>query len=190
MKIKALLYCTKAKPYLEYKQIPRTLMEIDNSFEGYRCSYKSTEDDENFQLNGKIVAECDFEVEEIFGISRGTYQPDKYDFKWEDRILNGACLTNDQINDYIPHYAIHIKNLHIFDEPKKTSEYKRKDEFMGGKQVFWKTIKKAPQNMMYAYDNECNKYVLISIQPQWMCLILNGEKTIEIRKKVLKEMLK
>ena len=37
---KLLLYCTKAKPYLEFKQIPRTLMDIDNSFEGYRCSWK------------------------------------------------------------------------------------------------------------------------------------------------------
>lgn len=32
-------------------------------------------------------------------------------------------------------------------------------------------------------------YILISIHPEWLCKILNGEETIEIRKKVLKEML-
>ena len=32
--------------------------------------------------------------------------------------------------------------------------------------------------------------ILISIRPEWLCKILNGEKTIEVRKKVLKEMLK
>ena len=33
------------------------------------------------------------------------------------------------------------------------------------------------------------KQLLISIKPKWVAKILNGEKTIEIRKKVLKEML-
>jgi hypothetical protein len=34
------------------------------------------------------------------------------------------------------------------------------------------------------------KYILISIKPEWLCKILNKEKTIEVRRKVLKEMLK
>ena len=52
-------------------------------------------------------------------------------------------------------------------------------------------IQKAPQNMMWCFDKD-NNYkmkVLISIRPEWMCKILNGEKTIEIRKKVLRGML-
>ena len=49
---------------------------------------------------------------------------------------------------------------------------------------------KAPQNMMLVRDMEDHKYkILISIRPEWLCKILNGEKTIEVRKKVLKEML-
>ena len=45
----------------------------------------------------------------------------------------------------------------------------------------------------YVYEvrsNDITDYILISIRPEWLCKILNGEKTVEIRKKVLKEMLK
>ena len=54
--------------------------------------------------------------------------------------------------------------------------------------------------MMYAYSwdypikvGNCykkEKYILISIKSEWVCKILNGEKTIEVRKRVLKEMIK
>lgn len=51
--MKLLLYCTKAKPYL--REYPFSVKER---------FYQLT--DFNFNtLNGKIVAECDFEVEEI-----------------------------------------------------------------------------------------------------------------------------
>lgn len=50
--------------------------------------------------------------------------------------------------------------------------------------------KKAPQNMMRVIDAYGDdEYILISVRPEWLCKILNGEKTIEVRKKVLKEML-
>ena len=56
-------------------------------------------------------------------------------------------------------------------------------------------VARAPQNMMYVYTSfelpeiVETKYVLISIRPEWLCKILNREKTIEVRRKVLKEML-
>ena len=179
--MKLLLYCTKAKPYL----FNQNIYEFYDS--EYITSYCKCHEKNDYTLNGKIVAECDFEVEEIFGISKGTNQPDKYDFKWEDRILNGACLTNDQMNDYVPNYAIHIKNLHIFEEPRDLRDYSKNENP-------YNYIENAPQNMMYAYDvksfNNFEKKVLISIRPEWLCKILNGEKTIEVRKKVLKEMVR
>ena len=54
-KIKGLLYCCKAKP---------SLMKYEN-IDGY---YTDTDPvlDKRALLNGKIVAECDFEVEEIY----------------------------------------------------------------------------------------------------------------------------
>ena len=41
----------------------------------------------------------------------------------------------------------------------------------------------------YCFYNPDDINILISITPEWLCKILNGEKTIEVRKKVLKRML-
>jgi predicted transcriptional regulator len=112
-------------------------------------------------------------------------------------------LKYDFNSDYGQHkgaygYAIHIKNLHIFDEPKELQEYatiKRiPDEWHIGYYEKFESVERTPQNMQYVYDvnfgKPSEKKVLISIRPEWLCKILNGEKTIEVRRKVLKEMLK
>ena len=172
--MKLLLYCTKAKPMLR---------KLDNYFldkhnDNYYWGKGQTVP---YNLNSKIVAECDYEVEKIY------YSPLFCNYTtWslgKDDLLNKSCLTYDELKNYLGTkdvvgndgyngYAIHIKNLHIFDEPKELN------------------ISKAPQNMMKYLDENDNLYILISIQPQWLCKILNKEKTIEIRKKVLKEMIK
>ena len=189
--MKLLLYCTKAKPYL-------TMTTDFVSFRRFDCY------DRDFGcLNGKIVAECDFEVEEIekgYGIHHTSfdeegYFDDFYDYMTktidEDILLKRSCLNVVELETYNPNYVIHIKNLHIFDEPRELSDYlnnKYWNSHFGNDRV-----SKAPQNMMRVYklkDIEWEEYILISIQPQWLCKILNGEKTIEVRKKVLKEMLK
>jgi hypothetical protein len=68
------------------------------------------------------------------------------------------------------------------------------DEWHIGYYEKFESVERAPQNMQYVYDvnsdNPNEKKVLISIRPEWLCKILNGEKTIEVRRKVLKEMLK
>lgn len=201
---KLLLYCTKAKPYLYYAQESRTLMEIDNSFEGYKTTNKNVDD----TLNGKIVAECDFEVEKIeykhikerdkFGIlhNEAWFEYKGLNITNEDcDLLSKSNLTDDEIWDYLINkdgYAIHIKNLHIFDEPKELSDYyhTRKVEHCNGCSVIYspKELKNAPQNMMYAFDYYGNPFVLISIESQEMCRIANKEQTIIVRKNVLKEM--
>jgi len=190
MKIKALLYCTKAKPYL-VERLPF------NEKKFYQCRKKN----DYYSLNGKIVAECDYEVEEITTFEDYTgceiyYETNRVDY---ERLLQKSCLDNQQLDDYLygdKGYAIHIKNLHIFDEPKELSDY------MNGRFEEWDyrdlyELEKAPQNMQYVssfYSDEIDRwgdtYILISIKPEWLCKILNGEKTIEVRKKVLKEMLK
>lgn len=173
---KLLLYCTKSK-----KQLVK--------WEKYMCGENGKNDKFN-SLNGKIIAECDFEVEEI-----------EYEYNWEGceninyftnkltrkELEKQSCLTNEELKNYLKlkplcsvkgqiGYAIHIENLKIYDEPRSLLHY---------------TCVKGPRNMQYVYTYyDKNEYVLISIQPQWLCKILNGEKTIEIRKKVLKEMLK
>ena len=199
--MKLLLYCTKAMPRLVYRQWTRTLMEFDNSFEGFLCGSKNSvginELGECEQLNGKIVAECDFEVEEI---KKANYDCILFTNTLDtETLINKSCIDYFKLEEYlkpnwskeddlqnldIVGYAIHIKNLHIFDEPKELNWYYNSQ---------LNTMSKAPQNMCFAYErvdeNEIDRIVLISIRPEWLCKILNGEKTIEVRKKVLKEML-
>ena len=206
--MKLLLYCTKAKPYIAYQGIDYDCDDTCCSFNGYLPFTRQELYDYDISLdktlNGKIVAECDFEVEEIpFDCAFGY-------FKMTNSKLEKSCLSLYELNEYLntdKGYAIHINNLHIFDKPREL--YKclgaiKKDS------VFY-PLQHSPQNMMYVYERkdsqlqdyskfdwtlldrtsieDVNKYILISIRPEWLCKILNGEKTIEVRKKVLKEML-
>lgn len=196
---KLLLYCNKVKPYImkykdgKYKEI---------------ASFYNKQDLETYDLlNGKIVAECDFEVEEIINCDT-SFMIMKYDdlqesYNYTNKIARDSCLNYNDLRRYLGTnngYAIHIKNLHIFDTPKELSDYYKFDGIYNDINN-WKTIDKAPQNMMYAYDliselgfsgtynMHLKKNILISIKPQWMCLILNRIKDVEVRRKVLKEML-
>ena len=181
MKLKMLLYCTKAGLILrDYRGKANVLSPTDRPV-----------------LNGKIVAECDFEVEEITKV-RNYYdmKPEAFDNLYYTRTLDceqlsiSSCMTTEQFDNYLKDkngYAIHIEDLHVFDKPKKISDfYKSTNEITFEPPL---PLIKAPQNMCYAYDKYGNKYVVISVYPYWACKILNGEKTIEVRKKVLKEML-
>lgn len=179
-KIRLLLYCTKSRYRLFYDY-------IDNK---YKYGLDGKKDKFN-AFNGKIVAECDFEVEEI-RLTKGLYLDEEYitNKLREKEVLKYSCLSYREFADYVGSkgYAIHIKNLNIFDKARELREYAML------KEGFFTTIKNAPQNMMkaYRYDYEKAKlgnYILISIRPEWLCKILNGEKTIEVRKKVLKEMI-
>ena len=180
--MKLLLYCTKAKPYL---------VDLRKLRLGFQCMPSDSIAD----LNGKIVAECDYEVEEI----RYVEYADEWGYETndlnEDDLTDKSCLSGKQLFDYLKHcrnggYAIHIKNLHIFDKPKELRECHKK---YGGKNyspIYYMPITSAPQNMMKVKRVLQEDGILISIQPQWLCKILNGEKTIEVRRKVLKEVLK
>lgn len=212
--MKLLLYCTKEKMKLR-KSIKDKDYYLDN---GSKFNIIPKED---YSLNGKIVAECDFEVEEMehyihyepeVDIGLGvlpSFKCDAYCTKTlgHFEILKRSCLDEPEIFKYLGvnnGYAIHIKNLKIFDKPKELSDYCRYLKVYNN----YGRIEVAPQNMMYAYEivpckeehlfrgvlqefrwNRYNKNILISIQPQWLCKILNGEKTIEVRKKVLKGMI-
>ena len=187
--MKLLLYCTKSKKRLFFDKI-KQIFTLGN--------LKSNND-----LNGKIVAECDYEVEEITYNYLGNPFYDFYGMQLHTKALKESGLSQlSRINsnelrkyllrtedDYIAPlevgYAIHIKNLHIFDKPRELS----KCYYLTLEKGFLRQIKKAPQNMCYAFTTRDDKDILISIRPEWLCKILNGEKTIEVRKKVLKEML-
>lgn len=184
-KIKLLLYCTKSKPYL---------VSYNNTNEHW---YLLRENEKKpfphlNSYNGKIVAECDFEVEEIETyynnqIYKGcrVHTIKTYNIS---KLLELSCLNQKQLDDYLGEnngYAIHIKNLNIFDKPKELSEYGTETS-----PIFMKPIAYAPQNMMRCIDVYDNQYILISIRPEYLVRILNKEKTIECRKRILKEMIK
>ena len=184
--MKLLLYCTKAKP---------KLYNTDKGF--VLTDFKLGEYFNNkVLLNGKIVAECDFEVEEIKLLEDNNATMITNTLS-EEELLKKSCLEGYELCNYLydnlwcgqKGYAIHIKNLQIFDKPKELSEYYR---YCPCSSNPLQPIKVAPQNMMYAYYfkncGENPEYTLISIRPEWLCKILNGEKTIEVRKKVLKGM--
>lgn len=194
MKIKALLYCTKTKPYI-------TRGNDDSVYPSCVISDGIKE----WHLNGKIVAECDFDVEEImigksitvgFGetifISTPTLQLIDLSTK--------SCLNGGQIYSYLKGkngYAIHIRNLkervmELSNVYKYDNSYDNMFGWAFEDREKYKPLTKAPQNMMkvWLYENgEWVMYILISIQPQWMCLILNRIKDVEVRKVVLKEMI-
>lgn len=183
-KIKLLLYCCKNKKQLFYDAISQKYM--------YGLNGKN---DKFNSLNGKIVAECDYEVERILSDGIGYWG----DYTPQNELAKQSCLNYDQVHKYLNNndgYAIHIKNLNIFDKPRELSCYSTYIKEIVDTWWFYlnhkkaKQLEKAPQNMMYCYGNNTGeKYILISIRPEWLCKILTGEKTIEVRKKVLKEMI-
>lgn len=189
--MKLLLYCTKNKWRLFFDSVKQvfTLGKIKS----------------NNDLNGKIVAECDYEVEEIKLLEdcNATMITNTLS---EEELLKKSCLEGYELCNYLydnlwcgqKGYAIHIKNLHIFDKPRELSDYYSRAKKMNtfdwyrskGYEWVCESIDKAPQNMMYCCDEKEKDYILISIRPEYLVDILNGEKTIEVRKKVLKEMVK
>lgn len=211
--MKLLLYCPKAKPYL-YKT-------EDTTYPAYPIGYHTDKDlklklsntNELANLNGKIVAECDFEVEEItIGRSYG-FNPNMCIISTKNlqpiELLTKSCYENyddlfqylkyDFDNDYGTHkepygYAIHIKNLHIFDEPRELECYATWNwvEYSSGP-VYALPIKpltrltRMTKVMSLKYDG--GDYA-ISLSPEEMCRIANGEQTALVRRRVLKEMLK
>ena len=182
-KIKALLYCCKVKPYImEYK---------DGKYKEIASFYNKQDLIDCELLNGKIVAECDFEVEE-----HKETTIDWLCMSLREKIVFGNLCKKANIDELEcykyangkPLYALHIKNLHIFDKPRELSDFNKIIETTYGEEPD-ETITRAPQNMMRCcYEKKPKEWktgVLISIQPQWLCKILNGEKDIEVRKQVL-----
>ena len=194
--MKLLLYCTKAKPIL-FKPFEWDCFPNDEASRFYLGDSKTIEIDE--ELNGKIVAECEFEVEKIVCVLRNTKEKgffEEYTTKSlsEKELLYASKIDEISFINYLDSkdgYGIHIKNLHIFGKPKELNDYYKTSKIntFDGYDLVNESIDKAPQNMMYCYNEKGKKYALISIRPKWLCKILNGEKTIEVRKKVLKEML-
>lgn len=192
--MKLLLYCTKAKPFLnDYR-----LMENCNQFVIMSKPYNN--------LNGKIVAECDYEVEEI------TLKFDDYEV-WiesntdENVILKQSCLDGVELYNYLggenedKGYVIHIKNVKMLNEPKELNTLIKDDWGYQDAKMWYNYflpmenaqfvhyVNTPPKRMMKVHDNMLNDYILIPVSSQEMCRVANKEQTSLVRRDVLKEML-
>ena len=183
MKTKCLMYCTKALPNLHKLDENEFYNDRDTHYNG-------------LALNGKIVCECEIETEKM---GRDTNKCIVFD----DDFNEESQLTLQEMVNYIHnnyYYVLHISNLNVFDNPLELKDTYTREctwnkcsrcEYGKEGKINCGTIdiplSRAPQNMMWVwYKGE--RYVLISIQSKWLCKILNGEKTIEVRRKVLKGM--
>ena len=136
--------------------------------------------------NQKIVCECEIDkVEEIRMLQDNnmTYETKTLT---EEQLLIKSCLEGYQLGNYLGYlyeneygYALHLSNVKVLDKPYDLNEWFNKNE---------KPLVKAPQNMCHCYHWLGDEYILISIQPQHLVNILNGKKTIEIRKQILNVM--
>ena len=194
---KLLLYCTKSKPYLIRYGNEYGYNQFDTSY--CKDEHKSDYEYGDTILNGKIVAECDFEVEELYCDSYRD-ERDGYvgyfhalpndDFeKGEKELQKKSCLDELQINGYLKEhngYATHIKNLHIFDNPRELDDYEYTtiSNGMRLRAVLWQ----APRNMQKIIANGTDA-ILIPVSSQEMCRIANEEQEVLIRRNVLKEVL-
>ena len=197
-KIKLLLYCTKAKPYL-YNVLGkyRTHKYLGKDFMQDGKTHP--------ELNGKIVAECDFEVEHLYNAYSPYRENDIHYFDTdtlnEAELIKRSCVSNLELENYFKDkngYAIHIKNLKerimkLNDVYKHDNSYDNMFGWLAEEDEKYIPLDKAPQNMCKVWVKENGEwvmYILISVRPEWLCLELNGEKTIEFRKIFLKEMVK
>ena len=214
--MKVLLYCTKGKDHLvkDYDLFEefigfKTTNDLTNSKSLSGISQT---------FNGKIIAECECDLVEKYEMefyhdkdvqqSIGIF--DKFETEyWGEEcyetiitneysdeeiancpLLKKSCLTFDELGNYVcpkggvnNFYALHLSNVKVLDKPLSfDKDYIYKDYKSNA------LITKAPQNMCNVYDRFGNHYVLISIQPQHLVNILNGKKTIEIRKQILNVM--
>ena len=129
------------------------------------------------------------------------------DYEYDECI--GSCLTTDELKLYGKGeavYAWHMDNLEILDKPLELSDFEKSMKqtitpYLSDKpfgpvisRLEPRTVEirlpltRAPQSWMWAWLNG-KRVILMSIQSQWAEKIMNGKKTIEIRKTCPKEAL-
>ena len=162
MMIKCLIYCTKSKDY-------HLDCEIVNGKKKWFCW-----DKKSHHYPFKYVKE---ELGEDYKETFNGHIVAQFDCEKVD-IIEVIERKNDK-PVYKKGYAIHISNLEIIDRPYDLYEWFNKDE---------KPLTKSPQNMCYCYHWLGDEYILISIRPEWVEKILNGEKTIEVRKSIVNKL--
>ena len=163
-----------------------------------------------YEANGKIVAECDYEVFKIFPKN---VTEDDYDYGLINSRMEGINLEKESYRDsqelfeyftnngdredciFNKGYATFFKNLNIFEEPKELSDYYSVVDAGGGLLVTNK-LNRIHSGMMlvscnrweYMFYNEKDLRILIPIHSDDLCRIINKEQTAVVTKLVWKGM--
>lgn len=187
--MKVLLYCSNIEPYLLCepgidKNKPCRLLRKDIDKTIYNCAKEQA-------VNGKIVAECDFEIDRISNNNvYKDYLLEHNSELWENDILTKSCFTYNELDNYLKGngYAIHIKDIKIFDKPRELSDYEY-TRIVKGEPTLRAVLFEAPRGMKKIIAGGTDA-ILLPIRPEELYRILNNEQTIIIKKRVLKEMKK
>jgi hypothetical protein len=138
------------------------------------------------KLNGKILIQCDVEVEKIYLKETNIEAWLETKTLSEEQLREKSCLRLDELYHYLNEdkgYAIHFKNIDILEKPRDVSEcdqYRRPALH----------LKHLPRNMCECYNYYGWWNILITLTPKEMCNVLNGKQTIIVRKEILEERLK
>ena len=144
----AYVYCTKAKNIREDglyllpndKELYLGCKEKDLGFVCWEGDFR----------NGKVIGSfvCD-KIEKIdFQAQCTATLSDRWTF---NRIAKQACLTAEQLNEYLSGdigYGWHITEPKLFDKPKELSEFMLGDGWIAGRFP----VKRAPQSYVYVED--------------------------------------
>jgi len=151
----------------------------------------------NKKLNGKILLECDFESEKIKWNTTNwvdnflTTKTMNEEELQKRSCINGRDLREyfeicyDSINDSVVGYAIHVKNLHIFEQAKDLNSYSTRTRKVVSDIICdsctnfgfdckkcpdsyeYYNLDKLPQNMMYCYGKLAGEeYIIINTKPK------------------------
>lgn len=194
MTIPVYAYVTKAKPYLIRRT--KSYQESADRFVTRATPYGDS------TLNGTIPFRFDLNT------------IDKYEQKVIDNLNGCACvphgwgMTWEELFDYTKFkdfFAWHMDNLEILDKPLELGDFEKSMKqtitpYLSDKpfgpvisRLEPRTVEirlpltRAPQSWMWAWLNG-KRVILMSIQSQWAEKIMNGKKTIEVRKTAPKEM--
>lgn len=156
------LYCTKALPRLFNRNSYFVLSKF--------------KDEHKNDLNGKVVARFWFDKYDTIYVMKNEVDGDYYYVSNDNKInyvdklyLNTLQLTYQNVQ-YVgtkKAYAWHIKQLEIFDKPKKLSDFNGRtyegdetirhqywDEEETLNEIYLKPLTKAPQSWQYVYIKE------------------------------------
>ena len=209
--MKAYLYCTKAKPYL-YNSVGNFIVNIEWKETGKKPYYtlcKKIDEFQHLELNGQVVARC---------ICRNAYRYKYVGFDEDDeshhyqgylpqdnapegiQFTQRAGITYREAVDYgkgKDFYAYHLERVEALEKPMQISDFYSDI-------VCTKPLKRAPQSFQKAYrkiyvpkdealddsDYYAELCYLFSDRSPYVAKILNGEKDLEIRKSMIKELKK